>query len=114
MNDQCGHTVGDELLRQVANLLRQLARESDIVCRWGGEEFAVLTPETALGEAQELAERLRVAIASDVASPLGPITVSIGVAELKLQEPENSLIQRADQALYWAKEKGRNRVETVD
>lgn len=114
VNDQCGHTVGDELLRQVANLLRQLARESDIVCRWGGEEFAVLTPETALGEAQELAERLRVAIASDVASPLGPITVSIGVAELKLQEPENSLIQRADQALYWAKEKGRNRVETVD
>ncbi|MGM0571152.1 MAG: diguanylate cyclase [Pseudomonadota bacterium] len=114
VNDQCGHTVGDKLLRQVANLLRQLARESDVVCRWGGEEFAVLVPETALDEAVDLAERLRATIARDVASPLGPITVSIGVAQHLSQEPEDLLIQRADQALYWAKEKGRNRVETAD
>lgn len=112
VNDQCGHDVGDKILQKVARLLMQLARESDTVCRWGGEEFAVLAPETGLEEAMELAERLRQAVASEVKSPLGPITISIGVAERRPRESRKQFTRRADRALYRAKELGRNRVET--
>ncbi|GGY62688.1 diguanylate cyclase [Marinobacter zhanjiangensis] len=111
VNDQCGHAVGDRILQKVASLLMGLARESDTVCRWGGEEFAVLVPETGLAEATELGERLRKAIATDVKSPLGPITVSIGVVERRPRESRKQLAHRADKALYRAKELGRDRVE---
>jgi diguanylate cyclase (GGDEF)-like protein/PAS domain S-box-containing protein len=114
VNDQCGHDVGDRILQKVANLLMRLARESDTVCRWGGEEFAVLAPETGLAEAMELAERLRQAIANEVASPLGPITVSIGVVERRPRESRKQLARRADKALYQAKDLGRDRVEAPD
>lgn len=88
------------------------ARESDIVCRWGGEEFAILAPETNLVDAMGLAERLRQTVAAEVASPLGPITISIGVVELLAEESRKQFLRRADRALYQAKEKGRDRVET--
>ncbi|MCK7545664.1 diguanylate cyclase [Marinobacter bryozoorum] len=112
VNDQCGHDVGDKILRRVVRLLMWHARESDIVCRWGGEEFAILAPETNLVDAMELAERLRQTVAAEVASPLGPITISIGVVELLAEESRKQFLRRADRALYQAKEKGRDRVET--
>lgn len=114
VNDQCGHSVGDEVLREVARLLRRLARQSDVVCRWGGEEFAVLAPETKLDEAMELAERLRRTIVEEVESPLGPVTVSIGVVERQPSENRKQFVRRVDEALYLAKAKGRDRVETLN
>ena len=118
-NDLYGHVVGDECLREVGNLIRQIAthRGSDFAARYGGEEFAVLLPNTPAGGALLVAERLRAAIqAADrthEGSHHGRLTVSIGVAELVAGDHttgSDGLIEHADQALYRAKEQGRNRV----
>lgn len=115
INDQNGHAVGDEVLKSLCNTSRGLLRETDIFARLGGEEFAVLLPDTNLDGAKCLAERLRQAIAdSRLALSSGEIscTVSIGVAMLK---PTDTCIEdcllRADGAMYRAKQNGRNRVE---
>jgi len=119
VNDTWGHDVGDLVLKQIARTARETLRTVDILGRIGGEEFAVALPETPLDSAVEAAERLRAAIAAQsVTTAEGEIvrfTVSLGVTAL--EEPDGSdvtvdiLLQRADRALYKAKEHGRNRVD---
>jgi len=108
VNDEHGHAEGDNVLKRVAQNLRDGLRAGDVVARWGGEEFCVLLPAIGLAEASALAERLTVQIAS-AGTPR--VTVSIGVAEVQAvaEEPEG-VIRRADVALYRAKKAGRNRV----
>jgi diguanylate cyclase (GGDEF)-like protein len=109
-NDSFGHLEGDGVLTRVAAILREATREVDFVARYGGEEFLVMLPETAMPEAQEIAERIRGRIADESFSGRR-ITVSIGVAEFPLhgQTPEH-VIAAADEALYEAKREGRDRV----
>lgn len=110
INDQQGHQEGDNVLRQVASILTENTREVDIVGRWGGEEFLVLCPETTLDEAYTLAEKLRNGLEqSDKNKNL--ITASFGTATFHQGMKESELINNADQALYKAKENGRDRVE---
>jgi diguanylate cyclase (GGDEF)-like protein len=115
INDQNGHAVGDEVLKSLCNATQRLLRETDLFARLGGEEFAVLLPDTNLDGARHLAERLRQAIAdSKLSLSSGELncTVSIGVAMLNSTDTciEDCLL-RADSALYKAKHNGRNRVE---
>jgi two-component system, cell cycle response regulator len=113
INDTYGHSFGDDVIRKTAAVFKQYCREEDIVCRYGGEEFTILLPNTTVQNAAELAERLRVALAAEQFSyhnaPVS-ITCSFGVANLGEQIPP-SLIELADEALYRAKHSGRNRVE---
>ncbi|WP_052063435.1 GGDEF domain-containing protein [Nitrincola sp. A-D6] len=111
INDCHGHSTGDEILISVAHILLKTVRESDIVSRWGGEEFIILTPETPLAEAEQLAQRLRQKLAEHQHPLVGQVTASFGVAELASEESESDFIRRTDQALYAAKAAGRNRVE---
>lgn len=115
INDTHGHPQGDVLLQQVAATLSQNARAADVIARWGGEELAVLAADTDLDGAAELAERLRRAVA-EMTPPDGlpGVTLSAGVAEWRAGESAADLVGRADQALYRAKEKGRNRVVAAD
>ncbi len=116
VNDTHGHAGGDAVLRALAETGRRLLREADVLGRLGGEEFALLLPETELTQAVVVAERLRAAVgALRVALPGGgsaAVTVSVGVAALGPGvESLDELMRRADSALYAAKDKGRNRVE---
>lgn len=110
VNDRLGHLTGDEVLRQMAAIVQANVRTSDLVCRWGGEEFAILMP-VALGEAVLAAEKLRHAIARQDVPEVGRLSISAGCAQLTLGEDLTSWSRRADAALYRAKEGGRNRVE---
>ncbi|MCA9173082.1 MAG: diguanylate cyclase [Planctomycetales bacterium] len=114
INDTYGHGMGDEVLRQVASTLQSTAREADIVCRYGGEEFAVLLPMTTIDEAASAAERMRVAL-ERLKFPNFTITASLGVAmcSADLEQPQESL-DRADKCLYVAKRSGRNQVVRWD
>jgi diguanylate cyclase (GGDEF)-like protein len=110
INDQYGHASGDQVLFQVAELLLNRARTTDVICRYGGEEFALILPHTDLETATAVAERLRVALA---ATPLAGISVtaSFGVSALQLGPTgPQSLLDQADKALYHAKRTGRDRV----
>jgi diguanylate cyclase (GGDEF)-like protein len=114
LNDTYGHATGDEVLRRFAQLLRNTLRASDLSCRYGGEEFAFLFPETPLAEAEKLAERIRLACANHTFSssdgrPL-LVTLSLGLSTAEDYKLEAAL-SRADQALYAAKDAGRNRVQ---
>lgn len=114
-NDTYGHEAGDQVLRLVASLLREQFRESDTVCRYGGEEFVVMMPRASLGEALDKAEALRGSIARvpvmDKGVDLGRITISVGVATWpESTEVFASLLRESDAALYRAKSEGRNRV----
>lgn len=113
-NDKFGHEAGDEVLVSLARTIRDNVRSRDIPCRWGGEEFAVILPDTSLDEAGVVAERIRKAFAATVFSPEpGPRawrTVSVGLASARPGEKVAGLVQRADQALYEAKRAGKNRL----
>ncbi|MDP1564553.1 MAG: diguanylate cyclase [Pirellulaceae bacterium] len=112
INDTYGHHCGDEVLRQVALLLAEHSRVDDIVCRFGGEEFSILLPNTHLENAHAIAERLRIEIERMPISFRNnsfQITSSFGVADLRASIPL-SVIELADQALYQAKKRGRNQV----
>ncbi|WP_413207455.1 diguanylate cyclase [Rhodospirillum sp. A1_3_36] len=111
INDQHGHPVGDTVLIQMANILRDNIRQMDILGRWGGEEFAVICPETSLEGATKLAEKLRSIVAEHELPQVGHKTMSFGVTIYRPGEAVTELIRRADQYLYKAKENGRNRVE---
>jgi diguanylate cyclase (GGDEF)-like protein len=115
VNDQYGHGAGDEVLRQIAQLLRENVRESDIPVRYGGEEFILFLVGASAFGAAEHGERIRASVerhAFLVAEDLRlPVTASVGVATRERYESLDSLIRRADLALYRAKEAGRNRVE---
>lgn len=113
INDEHGHPAGDQVLRQVAGLLRERIREDDVLARLGGEEFAVLATETNAEEAEKLADSLRQCIADaelNVEDKALKVTMSIGVAQLRDDENSSSLMNDADQALYQAKSDGRDRV----
>ena len=110
VNDQYGHLVGDEVLKHFATIVRANLRSSDIFGRWGGEEFMVVCPLLNLAEANRLAEKLRLAIEQAAFPHDIRITTSLGVTTYQPGEDENHLVERADQALYAAKEQGRNRV----
>lgn len=112
VNDRFGHDTGDEVLRTVTGLIDDNIRSVDFHGRWGGEEFMVLLPQTGLGAAREVAGKLRPVIADHRFDKAGTVTASFGVAELGLKESSRSLTQRAEEALYRAKEAGGNRVET--
>ena len=118
VNDRYGHISGDEVLRQVAAVLRRHARNDDVAARIGGEEFALLLPECTAADAALLADRLREAVAGTLFAPGGEaqrITVSIGVAALAPQrDTRPALMAAADAALYRAKSEGRNRVRVSD
>ena len=100
------------MLKYLAGLLRESCRPSDVPCRWGGEEFVWLMPETDLADAQLAAERLRAAIESHLFKGAGRLTASFGVTSAIDGDAAQPLIKRADEALYAAKEGGRNRVAT--
>jgi two-component system, cell cycle response regulator len=114
INDTHGHNAGDAVLGAVAKALREKARGSDLVGRWGGEEFVVALPNTTERVAATVAERLREAIATlEVSNAKGeriPLSVSIGAAERKQNEALESVVDRADRAMYTAKVTGRDRV----
>jgi len=110
VNDEFGHPVGDQVLVRTANLLSSCVRESDTVARWGGEEFAVIAPATTEQGAASLAEKLRSIMAATHLGPKEAVTASFGVAELGPDDTVDTLLQRADAALYRAKQTGRNRV----
>jgi diguanylate cyclase (GGDEF)-like protein len=121
INDNYGHTAGDEVLRRISQLVRSGLRGSDVLARFGGEEFVALLPQTGLRHATDIAERIRLAVADwpfivSAGTPL-PVTVSIGIAELPAAAAGQGiaalaaeLVASADRALYRAKETGRNRV----
>lgn len=117
VNDTYGHLTGDGVLREVANRIRRGIRDIDIPCRYGGEEFCLLLPETDLQGTEILAERLRKAIAEKAVHQNGniiPMTISIGVAALSDGQTKEQFIDAADDAMYRAKQEGRNRVVTAN
>jgi len=115
INDTYGHAAGDEVLREFALRIRRSIRGLDLACRYGGEEFLVVMPETDLSAAALAAERLRRRIASDPfpiqrGKQAMEVTISVGIAALAEGEDPASVLKRADEALYRAKRDGRNRV----
>lgn len=118
VNDTYGHDVGDEVLRQFADIIVQTIRSADLAARYGGEEFVVLMPETNAARAYEGAERIRKLVESTpfkINHAVGAInkTISIGLAWLQAGDTPESLLKRADNALYQAKHEGRNRALPV-
>ena len=115
VNDTYGHVVGDQVLRTLADRLSQHVRDFDILCRYGGDEFALLLPETDLFMAASVAERLRASIADEqINTDGGPVAVTISLGVTKAtQDTANleELLKNADRALYNAKQSGRNRLE---
>jgi diguanylate cyclase (GGDEF)-like protein len=117
INDTHGHLVGDGVLREVAARLRSAVRDVDVVGRYGGEEFMVILAETPLETAREIAERIRARVAGTpikMHSIAVGITISLGLAVLGFGDSVESLVERADQALYAAKSQGRDRVVVMD
>jgi diguanylate cyclase (GGDEF)-like protein len=114
VNDTYGHLSGDYVLKTVIRIIQDHIRKTDSLGRWGGEEFMLLAPETCLEQAAELAEKIRQHVELFAYKNVGTITISCGLAELKAGDTMDSLIKRADDALYRAKRKGRNRVEASE
>ncbi len=115
VNDTYGHDAGDEVLKSFAARARKVVRSADLVCRFGGEEFVVVMPDTSVAVAALIAERIRSAVEKDpftigVGKDMIPVTVSIGLAERGRDHAPEALYRRADKALYRSKGAGRNRV----
>ncbi|MEO5358116.1 MAG: diguanylate cyclase [Nitrospirae bacterium YQR-1] len=114
INDTYGHQAGDAVLVELTEIVSANVRKTDIFARYGGEEFVVITPETTLVGATELAEKLREMVQNYNFSHVGHVTCSFGVSEYLGSESAHTLIKKADYALYIAKNKGRNRVQVVE
>ncbi|ROR32266.1 GGDEF domain-containing protein [Inmirania thermothiophila] len=114
INDRLGHAAGDEVLRECAARIRGAMRRSDLLFRYGGEEFVILLPDAGCEAAVALAERIRRAVSARpfrLREETVRVTVSVGIACHRPGEPQAALLERADRALYAAKRAGRNRVE---
>lgn len=110
VNDKFGHSAGDQVLKHLSKLIRGLVRQGDLLIRWGGEEFLILLLNTKIEEAGSFAERIRVGVEQEQFAAAGSITISLGVAQLREGDSTDTLLKRVDNALYQAKQKGRNRV----
>jgi len=111
VNDTFGHLVGDATLKKIATLLKENLRKNDICARWGGEEFMIALEVDSLESAVEITQKMRVVIASHKMDVVSKVTCSFGITLIKEDEDKKSAFLRADEALYSAKENGRNRVE---
>jgi len=111
INDTYGHQVGDKVLQAIAGTFRSSIRLSDVAGRWGGEEFMIIAPQTSKASAAAMAEKLREIIETHSFYHDESVTISLGVTELKEGDTLESLVRRTDEALYKAKNLGRNRVE---
>lgn len=112
VNDRYGHAAGDRLLIRMVEVVSGLLRDTDSLYRVGGEEFVVLAPDTAIDGAMRLAERVRSAVEYTDFSPVDALTISVGVSAMVEGTDFDNLLKRADEALYRAKNEGRNRVIT--
>jgi len=110
INDRHGHQLGDRVLVEISRRLGRQMRDTDLLARWGGEEFVAVLPHTSASAAGALAERIRGLIPTLSLPGVGAVTISVGVAQLQPDDDLNSLFQRVDRALYGAKEGGRDRV----
>jgi len=113
VNDQHGHAFGDTVLKKIANFLSSSVRESDFIARFGGEEFVILLPETSIIDATRAINKIRSGISKlelNNGSGLVPVTMSFGISEFENDDTTKAVFERADRALYRAKEKGRNLV----
>ncbi|RFF32887.1 GGDEF domain-containing protein [Wenzhouxiangella sediminis] len=113
LNDSHGHEAGDRILSELAELVESRSRMDDRFYRYGGEEFVLLLPNTGLEQARGLVERLRGVLAGKLAGPDGPVTVSMGLAELLWRESAESWLRRADCALLEAKRAGKDRCKVA-
>ncbi|MEA3371603.1 MAG: diguanylate cyclase, partial [Campylobacterota bacterium] len=112
VNDTYGHNVGDQVLIQVSHAIIKTLRDVDIICRWGGEEFVMLLPTASLKNAVDLANKLRQTIQELELDLVGHITVSIGASTVREGDNMKDVVERADTALYLAKNSGRNCVKS--
>lgn len=110
INDEHGHKIGDDVLKEFTHLVSSHIRRTDIFARWGGEEFVLLLPETDMATAIQMAEKLRIETENHRFSFIGNMTASFGVTQHIEGDNETTFIKRADDALYQSKEMGRNRV----
>ncbi len=110
VNDTFGHNAGDNVLKQIADIVHSMVRSSDIFARWGGEEFVILQIDTPFEGTIALAERLRKEIEHSIFIGICPITISLGVTKYDGTESIESFIKKADDAMYEAKKEGKNRV----
>jgi diguanylate cyclase (GGDEF)-like protein len=110
VNDNYGHMKGDEILQILSDVLLEYTRSNDVTARWGGEEFVVILPQTNVEQACEIAERVRSAFEISALDQGIVITCSCGIAEKRIDDTLITLLQRADEHLYRAKELGRNRI----
>jgi diguanylate cyclase (GGDEF)-like protein len=111
VNDVYGHNAGDKTLVQVSHTILKILRNVDVVCRWGGEEFLIILPTADIEHAISIAEKLRKAIEDLCIDVVGKITASFGVSQVREGEEMQESIDRADKALYLAKDSGRNCVK---
>ena len=109
VNDRIGHLAGDAVLAEAALRMRAVVRSADVPCRVGGDEFAVIMPESSLEDAEQLFTRIQTVISSRAIGQAGRLHLSAGLAELKGDDDSVSLFERADRALYAAKEAGKGR-----
>lgn len=120
VNDTYGHLIGDQVIKFISDTLTTQTKGQDTASRFGGEEFAVLLPNTALKNAQIVAESIRIKIENaqlrraNNQEPIGKVTISIGITDYQLNETIESFIDRADTALYQSKKNGRNQVTTTN
>jgi diguanylate cyclase (GGDEF)-like protein len=110
VNDRVGHLAGDAALAEAAERARKVVRTSDIACRVGGDEFAVILPESSMADADQLYRRILHAVSSRTLGQAGKVSLSAGIAELRPEDDPVSFFKRADEALYRAKESGKSRV----
>jgi diguanylate cyclase (GGDEF)-like protein len=114
INDRIGHLAGDAVLSSVAERLQSVVRGADIACRVGGDEFAVILPESGLEDAELLYKRVQFAVASRPLGPFERIRLSAGIAELRPEDDAKTFFERADEALYRAKESGKGRFSAAN
>jgi diguanylate cyclase (GGDEF)-like protein len=114
VNDRIGHLSGDDVLAEIATRIRSVLRAADIGCRVGGDEFAVILPESGVSDAEQLYRRLQGAVGARPFGVAGNLALSAGIAELRAEEDARSLFSRADSALYHAKEAGKARAYTEE